>query len=78
MLNKINILHVFSHYFNYSAIAFIKLKSNNKATKPKILCIHIIFNKKIEDLIKIYLQEKKFDNKKKRDLNLAFLTLFVF
>lgn len=28
-------------------------------------------------LIKIHPQEKKFDNKKKRDLNLAFLTLFI-
>lgn len=78
MLKKINIQHNFSTYFNYSPISFLKLKSKNKLLETKILCIHIILCKKIEDLIKIQEEEKKFDNKKKRDLNLAFLTLLIF
>lgn len=78
MLKKINILYKFSYNFNYSAIRFLKLKSNIKVIKPKILCIHIIFNKKSEDLIKIKHKEKKYSNKKKRDINLAFLTYKYF
>jgi hypothetical protein len=78
MLKKINILYKISYNFNYSSISFLKLKSKNKVSETKILCIHIFFCKKNEDLIKIRQEEKKFGNKKKRDLNLAFLTLLIF
>jgi hypothetical protein len=64
MLKKINIIYNFSYNFNYSSITFIKLKSNIKVTKHQILCIHIIFNQKNKDLIKIHIPEKKYDNKK--------------
>jgi hypothetical protein len=77
MLKKINILYKFCHNFNYSSISFIKLKPNIKVLKPKLLCIHIIFKQKNKDLIKIQYKEKKYDNKKKRDVNLAFLTFFI-
>jgi hypothetical protein len=76
-LNKIHIYHVFKRYFNYSSIDFIKLKSNIKPSTVQLLCIHIIFEGKIADLLKIQGQEKKSDNKKKRDRNLAFLTFTI-
>lgn len=57
---------------------FIKLKSNNKPYAKQLLCTHIIFEGKITDLLKIHRSEKKSDNKKKRDLNLAFLTFNIF
>lgn len=78
MLKKINILYKISYNFNYSSISFLKLKSKNKVPETKILCIHIFYCKKNEDLIKIHQEEKKFDNKKKRDRNLAFLTFICF
>lgn len=78
MLKKINILYKIRYNFNYLIISFLKLKSKNKVPETKILCIHIFFCKKNEDLIKIQQEEKKFDNKKKRDLNLAFLTFMYF
>lgn len=53
-LKKINIQHVFCQYFNYSSVSFIKLKSNIKRTIVNLLCIHIIFKKKNDDLIKIH------------------------
>ncbi|TCN61359.1 hypothetical protein EV142_101948 [Flavobacterium circumlabens] len=52
-LNKIHIYQVFKLYFNYSSMSFIKLKSNIKPSLSQLLCIHIIFEGKIADLLKI-------------------------
>lgn len=54
MLKKINISYNIYNNFNFSAMSFVKLKSNIKAVKDRILCIHITFNQKNEDLIKIH------------------------
>jgi len=73
-LNKINIYHQIIQYFNYLLIRFIKIKTNKMRRKTNILCIHINFNQKTEKFIKIHILKKIIDNKKKRDLILAFLT----
>ncbi|EJG01591.1 hypothetical protein FF52_11043 [Flavobacterium sp. F52] len=78
MLNKIDIYHTFAQYFNYSLIHFIKIKTNKTYRKISLLCIHIIFYQKTEKFTKIHVSKKIFDNKKKRDLNLAFLTYLIF
>ena len=73
-LNKINIYHQIIQYFNYLLIQFIIIKTNKMTRKTNILCIHINFNQKTENFTKIHMPKKIIDNKKKRDLNLAFLT----
>lgn len=78
MLNKINIYHQIIQYFNYLLIQFIIIKTNKMIRKSNILCIHINFNQKIENFTKIHVPKKIIDNKKKRDLNLAFLTYLYF
>lgn len=78
MLNKIDIYHCFIQYFNYSLIHFIKIKTKKTYRKTSLLCIHINFYQKTEKFIKIHMLKKIFDNKKKRDLNLAFLTYLIF
>lgn len=77
-LNKIDIFHQFVQYFNYSSIQFIKIKTKKYKRKINILCIHIIFYQIFENFIKIHIQKKISDNKKKRDLNLAILTFLNF
>lgn len=59
-------------------MSFIKIKSKKTTRKSHLLCIHTIFDKKNEKFTKIQVLKKKFDNKKKRDLNLAFLTYLYF
>lgn len=76
-LNKIDIYHSFVQYFNYLSIQFIRIKPKKSTRKTNILCIHINFSQKNEKFIKIHIWKKIFDNKKKRDLNLAFLTYYI-
>jgi len=64
-LNKINIYHQITQYFNYLLIQFIIIKTNKMIRKTNILCIHINFNQKIENFIKIHVPKKIIDNKKK-------------
>lgn len=77
-LNKINIYHQIIQYFNYLLIQFIIIKTNKMIRKTNILCIHINFNEKIENFTKIHVPKKIIDNKKKRDLNLAFFNILIF
>ena len=62
---------------NYLLWNFIKIKTNKTCRKISLLCIHINFYQKTEKFTKIHVFKKIFDYKKKRDLNLAFLTYYL-